>query len=129
MKNLKTYVVALSLLFGIGGLFAIPTNVAMADPKSTVCSTLGSGSDCSSQPSNGISLNGVIGAVINVLSAIVGVTAVIMLIIGGFRYITSNGDSGRISAAKNTIIYAIVGIIVVALAQFIVQFVLHKTTS
>jgi hypothetical protein len=128
MKHLKAYLAALTLLIGLGAVFAIPANVAMADPKSTVCNTLGAGGGCGSQPSNGISINGVIAATINIFSAVVGVVAVIMIIVGGFRYITSNGDSGRISAAKSTIIYAIVGLIVVALAQVIVQFVLHKVT-
>ena len=57
------------------------------------------------------------------------VTAVMMIIVGGFRYITSGGASDSVSSAKNTIIYAIVGLVVVALAQFIVQFVLNRVTS
>jgi hypothetical protein len=73
-------------------------------------------------------VNSIIKTVINVFSFVVGVVAVIMIIVGGFRYITSGGDSGNISSAKNTIIYAIIGLVVVALAQFIVQFVLNKVT-
>jgi hypothetical protein len=49
-----------------------------------------------------------------------------MIIIGGFRYITAGGDSNNVSAAKNTIIYAIIGLVIVAFAQIIVQFVLNK---
>jgi hypothetical protein len=52
-----------------------------------------------------------------------------MIIIGGFRYITSGGDSGSVSSAKNTVLYAIVGLIIVALAQVIVRFVLSKSTG
>jgi hypothetical protein len=52
-----------------------------------------------------------------------------MIIYGGFRYITSGGDSNGVTAAKNTILYAIIGLIIVALAQIIVNFVLNKTTS
>ena len=52
-----------------------------------------------------------------------------MIIYGGMRYITSGGDSGKITSAKNTIIYALIGLVVVALAQFIVKFVLNKVTS
>jgi hypothetical protein len=55
--------------------------------------------------------------------------AVIMIIVGGLKYITSGGDSNNVSSAKSTIIYAIIGLVVVALAQFIVQFVLNKVTS
>ena len=71
-------------------------------------------------------INKVIQQVINILSIIVGVIAVIMIIIGGLRYITSGGDSNNISGAKNTIIYAVIGLVVVAMAQVIVRFVLSK---
>ena len=74
-------------------------------------------------------VNGTITTVINVFSTLVGVIAVIMIIYGGMRYITSGGDSGKITLAKNTIIYALIGLVVVALAQFIVKFVLNKVTS
>lgn len=67
--------------------------------------------------------------VVNFLSVIVGVVAVIMIIVGGFRYITSGGESSNVSGAKNTLIYAIVGLIIVALAQFIVHFVLTNVTG
>lgn len=74
------------------------------------------------------SLNNLITNIVNILSVIVGIVAVIMIILGGFKYITSGGDSGNITSAKNTIVYAIVGLIIVALAQVIVRFVLAKTT-
>jgi uncharacterized membrane protein YidH (DUF202 family) len=61
---------------------------------------------------------------INIFSVIVGIIAVIMLIIGGLKYITSGGDSGNVTGAKNTILYAIIGLVIVALAQVIVQFVI-----
>ncbi|HEX5798452.1 MAG TPA: hypothetical protein VFX79_03795 [Candidatus Saccharimonadales bacterium] len=65
--------------------------------------------------------------VINVLSIVVGIIAVIMVIWGGFKFITSGGDSSKVTSARNTIIYAIIGLIIVALAQTIVKFVLAKT--
>ena len=71
-------------------------------------------------------VNRIIRLVINIFSLIVGVIAVIMIIIGGLKYITSGGDSGNITGAKNTILYAIIGLVVVALAQIIVRFVLDK---
>ncbi len=64
--------------------------------------------------------------IINILSFIVGVAAVIMIIIGGFKYVTSNGDANSITGAKNTILYAIIGLVIVAMAQVIVQFVIGK---
>ncbi len=67
--------------------------------------------------------------IINLFSLLVGIVSVIMIIIGGFQYVMSNGDSGKISTAKNTIIFALVGLIIVAMAQFIVHFVLGKIAN
>lgn len=74
-------------------------------------------------------VNNLITSIINIFSVVVGIIAVIMIIFGGFRYITSGGDSGNISSAKQTIIYAVVGLIIVALAQVIVRFVLFRATT
>jgi hypothetical protein len=74
-------------------------------------------------------LNNIIHTVINLLSLVVGVVAVIMIIIGGLRYITSGGSDTSVTGAKNTILYAIIGLIIVALAQVMVRFVLGKVTQ
>ena len=71
-------------------------------------------------------VSSIVETVIDIFSWIVGITSVIMIMIGGFRYITSQGDSGNVSAAKNTILYAVIGLVVVALAQVIVNFVISK---
>ena len=67
--------------------------------------------------------------IINIISIIVGVVAVIMIIFGGFKYITSGGTAEKVTGAKNTILYGLIGLIIVALAQVIVRFVLRETTS
>lgn len=74
-------------------------------------------------------VNSLIEDVINIFSLVVGIVSVIMIIIGGFQYITSAGDSNKVGTAKNTILYAIIGLVIVALAQFIVQFVLHRVVT
>lgn len=74
-------------------------------------------------------LNRIISEVINFFSVIVGVVAVLMIIVGGFRYIISGGDTGNVTSAKNTILYAIIGLIVVVFAQFIVKFILSKAVD
>ncbi len=71
-------------------------------------------------------VNGLLTDVINIFSLVVGVVAVIMIIIGGLKYIMSAGDSGNITGAKNTILYAIIGLVIVAMAQFIVRFVIAR---
>jgi hypothetical protein len=71
-------------------------------------------------------VNNLITSVINIFSAVVGVIAVIMILFGGFKYITAGGDSSKITSAQHTIIYAIVGLVIVALAQIVVRFVLFR---
>jgi len=66
---------------------------------------------------------------INIFSAIIGVIAVVMIIFGGFRYITSGGNDTSVTSAKNTILYAIIGLVIVALAQLLVRFVLKLAGS
>ncbi len=89
---------------------------------------VGGEQDCTTDDPAG-KVNDTIAFVINIFSIIVGVVAVIMIIIGGLKYITSNGDSNNVTSAKNTILYAIIGLVVVALAQFVVKFVLSKTSG
>jgi hypothetical protein len=72
---------------------------------------------------------GALTKIINLISIIIGVIAVIMIIFGGFRYITSGGSPDKVTGAKNTILYAIIGLIIVALAQVIVRFVLNTTAQ
>lgn len=85
--------------------------------------------DCSTTSVNSSSVSSDIQTVVEWFSIIVGIIAVVMIIVGGLKYITSGGESSKVSSAKTTIIYAIVGLIIVALAQIIVHFVLAKSTS
>ena len=94
--------------------------------------TTGDPGECSNTINAGTTqqkVNDTITWVINAFSIVVGIAAVIMIIVGGLRYIISGGDSGNVTSAKNTILYAIIGLVVVALSQFIVKFVLAKFTS
>ncbi len=68
-------------------------------------------------------------AIIKIISYIAGIVAVIMIIVSGFRFMTSGGDSGKVASARNALIYALVGIAVVVLAQFLVHFVFTETTN
>jgi hypothetical protein len=64
--------------------------------------------------------------VINVILFIVGSAAVIMIIVGGIRYVTSNGDQANVKAAKDTILYSVIGLVVAVMAYAIVQFVVSS---
>ena len=62
--------------------------------------------------------------VVNTLLFILGAIAVVMIVIGGIRYTTSNGDASAIKGAKDTILYAVIGLVVAILAYAIVNFVI-----
>ncbi len=70
-------------------------------------------------------LKTVFGQIANTLLFIVIAVGVIMVIIGGIRYVISQGDAKQIESAKNTILYAVIGIVVALLAYAIVQFVVN----
>ncbi len=125
MKNLRLLLSIALVSIMAFGIALLPSGLALAQ-KEAVCDGIaltGTGGGCAADDS---AINNVIAQVINILSMVVGVVAVIMIIIGGFKYITSAGDSSKVGSAKNTILYAIVGLVIVALAQFIVRFVMSR---
>ena len=77
-------------------------------------------------PTELIGDNGVFSRITNTVLLIVGLISVIMLVYGGLRYILSGGDSKKVTDAKNTILYAIIGLIISMLAYAIVHFVLNS---
>jgi amino acid transporter len=89
-----------------------------------------SGKACDDINKNGAkTADRIVADVTNLLSSIVGILAVIMIIYAGFRYVTSGGSDDAVKGAKRTITYAIIGLVIVALAQIIVHFVLNKTAT
>ena len=80
-------------------------------------------------PYNLIGPEGVFTQVTNTVLYIVGIVSVIMLIYGGLRYVISGGDSKKVTDAKNTILYAIIGLIISILAFAIVNFVINAITG
>ncbi len=83
----------------------------------------------SDQPSVLIGNGGIFSEITNVLLFAIGAIAVIMIVIGGLRYVISGGDAKQVDAAKNTILYAIIGIIVALLAYAAVGFVTNAFTN
>ena len=90
---------------------------------------VGGGIEAANTGENPESINTVIQNVIRILLFIVGAAAVIMLIIGGIRYVLSSGDQNAVAGAKNTILYAIIGIIVAVLAWAAVDFVFQQISA
>lgn len=134
MKKLRTLLAALTLAFSFTLVpAAVSAQSTNTDIQGNLCkgANLDVNGNCPATDGTtaGTSINNLIRTVINILSIVVGVVAVIMIIIGGLRYIISGGDSGNVTAAKNTILYALVGLVIVALAQIIVRFVLGNVTT
>jgi hypothetical protein len=90
---------------------------------------LKTGTACAKGSGQTDSITNVFKVVVNILLFIVGAVAVIMLVIGGLRYVTSNGDQNAVTGAKNTILYAIIGIVVAFLAFAAVTFVTDQLSK
>ncbi|HEX7260031.1 MAG TPA: pilin [Candidatus Saccharimonadia bacterium] len=101
-----------------------------SDPNSAA-NPISSGAQCSQAKGTSGDLFGATGifhTIANILIFIVGAIAVIMLIIGGLRYVISQGNKEHVSSAKDTILYSVIGIIVAILAFAIVNFVTGSLT-
>ncbi len=109
---------------------AAPKAHALDEPtRNAACIAIGAvAEDCNTTSANK-PINNIIANIVNILSFVVAFVAVIMLIIAGFKYITSGGDSNSVTSAKNTLLYAIIGLIIVASSQLLVRFVLKGTTK
>ena len=108
----------------VTGFAAVNIQDKLCDSASSL--TVDGSGTCATSTADGTGkINSIIETIVNIFSVLVGV----MIILGGLKYITSGGDSAKITSAKNTIIYALIGLVVVALAQFIVKFVLGKVTA
>ena len=84
---------------------------------------------CDDCPTDLFGDTGVFKRVTNTILYIVGIIAVIMLIIGGIKYVVSGGDAKKVTDAKNTVLYAIIGLVVCFLAFAIVNFVISALPS
>jgi hypothetical protein len=110
-------------------LLALTVPQVGAQNREAVCRGVeAAGGSCTDEGAE-TTVNDVIGLVVNILSIAVGVVAVIMIIVAGFKYVTSGGDSSNVQSAKNTIVYAIVGLVVAAMARAITGYVLGRLNA
>lgn len=140
LKSLKSKLMVLAaaaslvLPLGVPALVSaqdanLQTNVAAGNCSGSNLDIVGNTNTGCSNATAGASLNTLIKNIINVFSIVVGLVAVVMIIIGGFRYIVSGGESSSVSGAKNAILFAIVGLIIVVIAQLIVHFVISRAAN
>ena len=134
MKKMLLFIVM------IAGMFAytpLPAAHA-ADPLGRTCNQLEKDSTISPKKKealkksaacdtgDGNPITGVIKNITNVVSAVVGIAAVIMIIVGGISMMLAGGDTQKFANGRNTVLYAVIGIIVVVLAQALVRFILSR---
>lgn len=126
MNGLKQFLSSISLAaIAFAALFT-PLSVQAAgvfqgcssNPDAAVCQA--SSTDTSTQAQS------MVATVINIILFIVGIIAVIMIIVGGIRYVLSGGDASGVQGAKNTILYAVIGLVVALLAFAIVNFLVAQ---
>lgn len=89
--------------------------------------SIGSGGDVKNVPK--LEANNVLTGVLTTVYYVAGITAVIVIIVGGIMYATSQGDSGKVQQAKNMILYAVIGLIFVIMAFLITQFVITRVNA
>ena len=122
MKNVFKLIISV-LMVGV---------ISLAGLSSVSALTLQEGAEaarCDGCPKDLFGDMGVFKQVTNTILYIVGIVAVIMLIIGGIKYVISGGDSKKVTDAKNTVLYAIIGLVIAFLAFAIVNFVISALPS
>lgn len=132
MKKLKLGLLSLFSVFMLAGVampLAAPSSYAQSaectkDTPPAQCIKSGVSNSGGSSTQNSIPLGQRIKTVVNIILYILGAIAVLMIILGGIRYTTSNGDSSALTSAKNTILYAVVGLVVAIMSYAIVNFIL-----
>ena len=136
LLNISTILVLLlSPLAATGAVYAVDifstcSNGAANSANCADCKTKASATDVckdiNAQPADSNPVLGIIKIVIDIITFIIGAAAVIIIIVSALRMITANGDPKAFSEARSGILYALVGIAVAAVAQFIVLFVIDR---
>ena len=141
LKNIKVSLLKVSMSFAMLGLFTLfmpaVSYAALAQGQPTPGAGAGSGSSAIQQEvCDGIGgcdtggtgrntgLNKVVNFAINLMIVLLAVISTIMIILGGIKYASSGGDSNATASAKNTIIYALIGLVIAVLAKPLIDLVL-----
>lgn len=123
MKRFRLLLATLGLCL----LFVPAAPAAADDVFQEICDERGASQSAACEPGGGDALTGPNGLILRIARAVAvvaGLAAVIIMIIGGLMYASSAGDSNKASNAKNTIIYAAIGLVVIALAQTLITFII-----
>jgi len=125
MKKLTSLIIAAVAALGVIAAPLVPATVNASTPADDISKGIQAAGGSSSQAS-GDDFNKSLKRIVDVMLFLLGAIAVIMIIIGGIRYATSNGDASGTKAAKDTILYAVIGLVVAIMAYAIVNFVVSS---
>ncbi len=129
LQRLVTVAFMMITLLG-SGTMVVGRASASVDSQADVCNGIGVASaGATNSCGQGTGVTSLLRVIINILSFIVGAVSIIMIIIGGLRYVTSGGNDQNMAGAKNTIIFALIGMAVVAVAQVLVEYVFTSAKS
>jgi len=133
-RLLAVFLLTFSLCVGV--TVALPSVAAAeTDVFSQACNDQGDAAKkasagsaaCSVSGANPVTgANGILAKVSRLIAYIAGISAIIIMIVGGIMYVTSQGDASQVAAARNTVIYATIGLVIVVVAQSIIVFILNK---
>lgn len=120
MRNITKILTVCMVMIGMFSAFAPAVS---AGNGIDICAGEGSGSVyCNNKSDGEDKVNGIIGSIVQVLLTAVGIISVIMIVIGGIMFATSSGDAQKTAKARNTILYAVIGLVVSIFAAAIVNF-------
>lgn len=124
IKKIIKSILAVSLVL----MAVMPVNVLAAETSTNIFSA-----PCRDNPNQPIctqtnqsTLPQLIKRIVDIMLFLIGAISVLMVIIGGIRYVTSGGDPQQVKAAKDTVLYAVIGIVIAILAYAIVNFVVNQ---
>jgi len=117
------------LISGILPLSIPLSTQAISSPVNQACNGLKqlTGGTCSNTSDAGV--GSIVKNVINIVSLIVGFVSVLVIMFSGFRFITAGGDQNTVSSARNTLMYAVIGLTIAAIAQLIVHIALNSASK
>ncbi len=124
-EKLKMATMGLAAVATLGATALIAPTVSAVDGYDNA-SKYTSGDKAGQGAGQSTDLMTILNTIINVALGVIGFVAVVMIIVGGVQYTTSAGDAAKVTKAKNTIMYGVVGLVIALLAFAIVNFILNN---
>jgi len=135
IKKLTQLTLTLALILGCSSpLLIAGTTTAANSAADAACNGINavsgdSATGCSDKATNTSTVQSTVKDIVRIFSWLVGIVSVFMVMLGGFYYVTSAGDATKAAKGRTTILYAIIGLVIVALAQVIVRFTIDTVVQ